>query len=421
MSIIKPFKGFRPPASIVEKLASRPYDVLNTEEARKECEGNPYSLLHVTKAEIDLEPGIKDTDPEVYLQVVKNYNKFKDLGWLVQDNEEKLYIYAQSMNPTDANAHWQYGIVACAYSEDYVNKIIKKHELTRKDKEEDRMRHVRITNANVEPVFFAYPAIARIDEIVASVTANKPIYDFVAKEDGFGHRFWVIDDRKLIDELVEIFDKQVPAMYIADGHHRSAAAALVGQEKKEQNPAHTGKEEYNYFMTVIFPDNQLNVIDYNRVVKDLNGLTKEQFLAKLNDAYVVEDMGTEIYTPSCLHEHSMYLDGHWYKMTAKAGKYDDNDPIGVLDVKILSDHVLDAILGIKDLRTDKRIDFVGGIRGLGELKRRVDNGEMKVAFALYPVSMKQIIDIADTGNIMPPKTTWFEPKLRSGLVIHELC
>jgi len=421
MSIIKPFKGFRPPVDIVEKLASRPYDVLDSEEARKECEGNPYSLLHVTKAEIDLEPGIKDTDPEVYLQVVKNYNAFKDYGWLVQDQEEKLYIYAQSMNPAEADAKWQYGIVACAYSEDYINKVIKKHELTRKDKEEDRMRHVRITNANVEPVFFAYPAIRRIDEIVASVTANKPIYDFVAKEDGFGHRFWVIDDRKLIDELVEIFDKQVPAMYIADGHHRSAAAALVGQEKKEHNPLHTGKEEYNYFMTVIFPDNQLNVIDYNRVVKDLNGLSKEQFLNALNDAYVVEDMGTAIYTPSKLHEHSMYLDGHWYKMTAKAGKYDDNDPIGVLDVKILSDHVLDAILGIKDLRTDKRIDFVGGIRGLGELKRRVDSGEMKVAFALYPVSMQQIIDIADTGNIMPPKTTWFEPKLRSGLVIHELA
>ncbi len=421
MSIIKPFKGFRPPVDIVEKLASRPYDVLDSEEARKECEGNPYSLLHVTKAEIDLEPGIKDTDPEVYLQVVKNYNAFKDYGWLVQDQEEKLYIYAQSMNPAEADAKWQYGIVACAYSEDYINKVIKKHELTRKDKEEDRMRHVRITNANVEPVFFAYPAIRRIDEIVASVTANKPIYDFVAKEDGFGHRFWVIDDRKLIDELVEIFDKQVPAMYIADGHHRSAAAALVGQEKKEHNPLHTGKEEYNYFMTVIFPDNQLNVIDYNRVVKDLNGLSKEQFLNALNDAYVVEDMGTAIYTPSKLHEHSMYLDGHWYKMTAKDGKYDDNDPIGVLDVKILSDHVLDAILGIKDLRTDKRIDFVGGIRGLGELKRRVDSGEMKVAFALYPVSMQQIIDIADTGNIMPPKTTWFEPKLRSGLVIHELA
>lgn len=421
MSVIKPFRGFRPPQEIVEKLASRPYDVLNTEEARKECEGNPYSLLHVTKAEIDLPEGINDTDPEVYLQVVKNYNAFKDYGWLVQDKEEKLYIYAQSMNPTDPNARWQYGIVACAYSEDYVNKIIKKHELTRKDKEEDRMRHVRITNANVEPVFFAYPAIARIDEIVASITCKEPVYDFVAKEDGFGHRFWVIDDRKLIDELVEIFDKQVPAMYIADGHHRSAAAALVGQEKKEHNPNHTGKEEYNYFMTVIFPDNQLNVIDYNRVVKDLNGLTKEQFLNALNDAYVVEDMGTEIYTPSKLHEHSMYLDGHWYKMTAKAGKYDDNDPIGVLDVKILSDHVLDTILGIKDLRTDKRIDFVGGIRGLGELKRRVDSGEMTVAFALYPVSMQQIIDIADTGNIMPPKTTWFEPKLRSGLVIHELA
>ncbi len=421
MSIIKPFRGFRPPKEIVEKLASRPYDVLNTEEARKECEGNPYSLLHVTKAEIDLPEGIKDTDPEVYLQVVKNYNSFKDYGWLVQDKEEKLYIYAQSMNPTDANAHWQYGIVACAYSEDYVNKIIKKHELTRKDKEEDRMRHVRITNANVEPVFFAYPAIARIDEIVASITCKAPVYDFIAKEDGFGHRFWVIDDQKLISELVEIFDKQVPAMYIADGHHRSAAAALVGQEKKEHNPNHTGKEEYNYFMTVIFPDNQLNDIDYNRVVKDLNGLSKEDFLQALNEAYVVEDMGTEIYTPSKLHEHSMYLDGHWYKMTAKAGKYDDNDPIGVLDVKILSDHVLDKILGIKDLRTDKRIDFVGGIRGLGELKRRVDNGEMKVAFALYPVSMQQIIDIADTGNIMPPKTTWFEPKLRSGLVIHELA
>lgn len=417
MSVIKPFKGFRPPVDIVEKLASRPYDVLNTEEARKECEGNPYSLLHVTKAEIDLQEGIKDTDPEVYLQVVKNYNAFKDYGWLVQDQEEKLYIYAQSMDLKK----WQYGIVACAYSEDYINKVIKKHELTRKDKEEDRMRHVRITNANVEPVFFAYPAIARIDEIVANIVKEKPIYDFVAKEDGFGHRFWVIDDKATIAELVDIFDKQVPAMYIADGHHRSAAAALVGQEKKEHNPAHTGKEEYNYFMTVIFPDNQLNVIDYNRVVKDLNGLTKEQFINALNDAYVVEDMGTEIYKPTKLHEHSMYLDGHWYKMTAKAGKYDDNDPIGVLDVKILSDHVLDKILGIKDLRTDKRIDFVGGIRGLGELKRRVDSGEMQVAFALYPVSMKQIIDIADTGNIMPPKTTWFEPKLRSGLVIHELA
>ena len=420
MSVIKPFKGFRPPVDIVEKLASRPYDVLNSEEARVECEGHPYSLLHVTKAEIDLPKGTDEHSPEVYLQVVKNYNLFKDLGWLVKDEEEKLYIYAQSMNPKDKDAKWQYGIVACAYSEDYVNKVIKKHELTRKDKEEDRMKHVRITNANVEPVFFAYPAIARIDEIVAGITAKKPIYDFIAKEDGFGHRFWVIDNKAMIAELVELFATKVPAMYIADGHHRSAAAALVGQEKKEHNPNHTGKEEYNFFMTVIFPDNQLKIIDYNRVVKDLNGLSKEDFLNALNKAFVVEEMGTEIYKPAKLHEFSMYLDGKWYKMTAKEGTYDDKDPIGVLDVKILSDHALDAVLGIKDLRTDKRIDFVGGIRGLGELKRRVDNGEMKVAFALYPVSMQQIIDIADSGNIMPPKTTWFEPKLRSGLVVHEL-
>ncbi|MCQ2264800.1 MAG: DUF1015 domain-containing protein [Bacteroidales bacterium] len=420
MSVIKAFKGLRPPKEIVEKLASRPYDVLNSEEARKEAEGNPYSLLHVTKAEIDLPGGTDEHSPEVYLQVVKNFNNFKDFGWLVRDEEEKLYIYAQSMNPTEANAHWQYGIVACAYSEDYINKIIKKHELTRKDKEEDRMKHVRITNANVEPVFFAYPAVAEIDAIVSKITSTTPIYDFIAKEDGFGHRFWVIDDKATIARLVELFATKVPAMYIADGHHRSAAAALVGQEKKEHNTNHTGKEEYNYFMTVIFPDNQLKVIDYNRVVKDLNGLSKDEFLKALTTAYDVQEMGADIYKPSKLHEFSMYLDGKWYKMTAKAGTYDDNDPIGVLDVKILSDHVLDKILGIKDLRTDKRIDFVGGIRGLGELKRRVDNGEMTVAFALYPVSMQQIIDIADSGNIMPPKTTWFEPKLRSGLVIHEL-
>ena len=420
MSVIKPFKGWRPTEDIVLQLASRPYDVLNTEEARKECEGNPYSLLHVTKAEIDLPEGHKDSDLETYIKVVENFNSFKDYGWLVQDEEEKLYIYAQSMNPTDANAHWQYGIVACAFSEDYVNKVIKKHELTRKDKEEDRMKHVRLTNANVEPVFFAYPAVNEIDEIVNKIIAGKPVYDFIAKEDGFGHRFWVIDDKAIIARLVELFATKVPAMYIADGHHRSAAAALVGQEKKEHNPHHTGKEEYNFFMTVIFPDNQLKVIDYNRVVKDLNGLNKDQFIAALGKTYVVEDMGTEIYKPAKLHEHSMYLDGHWYKMTAKAGTYDDNDPIGVLDVKILSDNVLDNILGIKDLRTDKRIDFVGGIRGLGELKCRVDSGEMAVAFAMYPVSMKQIIDIADSGNIMPPKTTWFEPKLRSGLVIHTL-
>ena len=420
MSVIKPFKGYRPPVDIVEKLASRPYDVLNSEEARVECEGNPYSLLHVTKAEIDLAPGTKDSDLTTYIKVVENFNAFKDYGWLIQDKEEKLYIYAQSMNPTDADAHWQYGIVACAWSEDYVNQVIKKHELTRKDKEEDRMKHVRITNANVEPVFFAYPAVAEIDAIVSNITKEAPIYDFIAKEDNFGHRFWVIDDKATIDRLVELFATEVPSMYIADGHHRSAAAALVGQEKKENNPNHKGTEEYNFFMTVIFPDNQLKIIDYNRVVKDLNGLSKEEFLNALTESFDVEDMGTEIYKPAKLHEFSTYLDGHWYKLNAKAGTFNDEDPIGVLDVTILSNLVLDKILGIKDLRTDKRIDFVGGIRGLGELKRRVDNGEMKVAFALHPVTMKQIIDIADSGNIMPPKTTWFEPKLRSGLVIHTL-
>ncbi|MBP5782261.1 MAG: DUF1015 domain-containing protein, partial [Bacteroidales bacterium] len=355
MSVIKPFKGLRPPVELIEKVASRPYDVLNTEEARKECEGNPYSLLHITKAEIDLPEGISDHDPLVYLKVVENFNKFKDYGWLVPDKEEKLYIYAQSMDLKK----WQYGIVACAWSEDYVNKVIKKHELTRKDKEEDRMKHVRITNANVEPVFFAYPANRKIDDIVAKIIKEKPLYDFVAKEDGFGHRFWVIDDKKTIDEIVRIFKEEIPSMYIADGHHRSAAAALVGQEKKENNPHHTGKEEYNYFMTVIFPDNQLNVIDYNRVVKDLNGLTKEQFLNALKDSFEVKDMGTEIYKPSKLHEFSVYLDGHWYKLNAKDGTYNDSDPIGVLDVTILSNLVLDKILGIKDLRTDKRIDFVG--------------------------------------------------------------
>jgi len=412
MSIIKPFKGWRPSAEIVEKLASRPYDVLNSKEARIEAANNPYSLLHVTKAEIDLPEGTDEHSQAVYDKVVENFQKFKDNGWLKQDKDEKLYVYAQTMD-----GRTQYGLVACAHSDDYVKGIIKKHELTRKDKEEDRMIHVRITNANVEPVFFAYPAVPEIDAIINKIIKNKPTYDFVA-DDGFGHTFWTIDDRKDIDNLVELFDKKVPAMYIADGHHRSAAAALIGQEKKSQNPHHTGKEEYNYFMTVIFPDNQLKVIDYNRVVKDLNGLTEKEFLNALNDAFEVKDMGTEIYKPSKLHEFSVYLSGHWYRLNAKKGTYNDSDPIGVLDVTILSNLVLDKILGIKDLRTDKRIDFVGGIRGLGELKRRVDNGEMKVAFALYPVSMQQIIDIADSGNIMPPKTTWFEPKLRSGLVIH---
>lgn len=415
MAIVKPFKGLRPPQEIVKQLASRPYDVLNSAEARIEANGNPYSLLRVTKAEIDLPVGIDEHSQEVYDKVVENFNLFKDNKWLVQDQDEKFYIYAQTME-----GRTQYGIVACTHIDDYLNNNIKKHELTRKDKEEDRMIHVRITNANVEPVFFSYPANPKIDTIVNNIVKNQaPEYDFVADE-GFGHTFWVINDSAINEQIVEIFRTEIPYLYVADGHHRTAAAALVGSEKRNANPNHTGKEEYNYFMSVIFPDNQLKIIDYNRVIKDLNGLTKEQLIALLEETFEVTLMGAEIYTPSQLHEFSMYIDGNWYKLIAKPGTFNDNDPIGVLDVTILSNLVLDKILGIKDLRTDKRIDFVGGIRGLGELKRRVDNGEMKVAFALYPVSMKQLIDIADTGNIMPPKTTWFEPKLRSGLVIHEL-
>lgn len=416
MSIIKAFKGVRPPVGVVERLASRPYDVLNSAEARKEAEGNPQSLLRVTKAEIDLTEGIDEHSQAVYDKVVENYSIFKKNEWLIQDNEEKLYIYAQTMD-----GRTQYGIVACCHVDDYFNNVIKKHELTRKDKEEDRMIHVRITNANVEPVFFSYPAHKEVDTIVGNIVKNeKPIYDFIAKEDGFGHKFWLINDKSTIARLIEIFDKDIPALYVADGHHRTAAAALVGKEKKAQNPNHTGKEEYNYFMSVIFPDNQLKIIDYNRVVKDLNGLSETELLKKLEESFDIKEMGSEIFKPSKLHEFSMYLDGKWYKLDAKKGTYNDQDPIGVLDVTILSNLVLDKALGIKDLRTDKRIDFIGGIRGLGELKRRVDNKEMKVAFALYPVSMQQLINIADSGNIMPPKTTWFEPKLRSGLVIHEL-
>lgn len=416
MSRVKAFRGLRPPVEIAAQLASRPYDVMNSAEARVEADGNQYSLLHVTKAEIDLAEGIDEHSQEVYDKVVENFNAFKQKGWLVKDDKAKLYIYAQTMD-----GRTQYGIVGCAHVDDYFNNVIKKHELTRKDKEDDRMIHVNITNANVEPVFFAYPAHQEIDQIVENIVKNeKPVYDFVAKEDGFGHTFWVIEDEKIVARIEEIFEKEIPALYVADGHHRTAAAARVGQERRASNPNHTGNEEYNYFMAVIFPDSQLKIIDYNRVVKDLNGLTEEEFLAKLNDTFVVEKAGKEIYKPSKLHEFSMYLGGEWYKMTAKEGTYDDNDPIGVLDVTILSNNVLDKVLDIKDLRTSKRIDFVGGIRGLGELQRRVDNGEMKVAFALYAVSMQQLINIADSGNIMPPKTTWFEPKLRSGLVIHEL-
>lgn len=414
MAIIKPFRGIRPPQDLVEQVVSRPYDVLNSAEARAEAGDNEKSLYHIIKPEIDFPEGTDEHDPRVYSKAAQNFERFQQEGWLVQDKKDCYYIYAQTMN-----GKTQYGLVVGAYVPDYMNGVIKKHELTRRDKEEDRMKHVRVNNANVEPVFFAYPDDALLDEIVQKYTAEKPVYDFVAPDDGFGHKFWVIDDDKDIERITEEF-KGMPALYIADGHHRSAAAALVGAEKANQNPAHRGDEEYNYFMAVCFPASQLTIIDYNRVVKDLNGLTEEEFLAALQKNFELQKMGAEIYKPAGLHNFALYLGGNWYSLTARPGTYNDNDPIGVLDVTISSNLILDEILGIKDLRSDKRIDFVGGIRGLGELKRRVDSGEMKVALALYPVSMKQLMDIADTGNIMPPKTTWFEPKLRSGLVIHKL-
>lgn len=411
---IKPFRGIRPPKELAKTVSSRPYDVLNSDEARAEAAGNEKSLYHIIKPEINFEPGTDEHDEKVYPSALEHFQQFRKNGWLVQDDEEKYYIYAQTMN-----GRTQYGLVVAAWVEDYMEGRIKKHELTRRDKEEDRMKHVRINNANIEPVFFSYQHRDDMDEILKTVCAGEPEYDFVSDLDGFGHTFWVINDKALIDRITRIF-AEIPAMYIADGHHRSAAAALVGNEKKLQNPNHTGNEEYNYFLAVCFPDNQLNIIDYNRVVKDLNGLTESEFLTALQENFDVEKMGAEIYKPNALHNFSLYLGGEWYSLTAKAGRYDDADPIGVLDVTISSNLILDKILGIKDLRSDKRIDFVGGIRGLGELKRRVDSGEMKMALALYPVTMQQIIDIADSGNIMPPKTTWFEPKLRSGLIIHEL-
>lgn len=414
MAIIKPFKGIRPPKELVEQVASRPYDVLNSEEAREEAKGNEKSLYHIIKPEIDFPAGTDEHDSKVYEKAADNFQMFQDKGWLVQDGKENYYVYAQTMN-----GKTQYGLVVGAYVPDYMNGVIKKHELTRRDKEEDRMKHVRVNNANIEPVFFAYPDNAELDAIVQKYTSQEPEYDFIAPGDGFGHSFWVIDQEDDIAAITKAFEA-MPALYIADGHHRSAAAALVGAEKAKQNENHTGDEEYNYFMAVCFPANQLTIIDYNRVVKDLNGLSPEQFLTAVSKNFVVEEKGAEIYKPQALHNFALYLDGKWYSLTAKPGTYDDHDPIGVLDVTISSNLILDEVLGIKDLRSDKRIDFVGGIRGLGELKKRVDSGEMKVALALYPVSMKQLMDIADTGNIMPPKTTWFEPKLRSGLVIHKL-
>lgn len=414
MAIVKPFKGIRPPKDLVEQVVSRPYDVLNSEEARLEAAGNEKSLYHIIKPEIDFEPGTDEHDERVYGKAAQNFQAFQDKGWLVQDEKENYYVYAQTMN-----GKTQYGLVVGAYVPEYMNGNIKKHELTRRDKEEDRMKHVRVNNANIEPVFFAYPDNAALDAIINKYKATTPEYDFIAPGDGFGHTLWVIDDEADIAAVTAAF-ATIPAMYIADGHHRSAAAALVGAEKAKQNPNHQGTEEYNYFMAVCFPASQLTIIDYNRVVKDLNGLSAEEFLNKIAQHFEVEEKGADIYKPAALHNFALYLEGKWYSLTAKAGTYDDNDPIGVLDVTISSNYILDQILGIKDLRSDKRIDFVGGIRGLGELKKRVDSGEMKVALALYPVSMKQLMDIADSGNIMPPKTTWFEPKLRSGLVIHKL-
>ena len=409
---IKPFAAVRPPKALASEVASRPYDVLNSIEAQ--AEATEKSLLHIIKPEIDFNPIIDEHTQVAYDKAVENYKKWKEKGWLVQDKKEMYYIYAQTMD-----GRTQYGLVLGANVDDYLTGKIKKHELTRKDKEEDRMIHVRIQNANVEPVFFAYPDNSEINTIVANIVASKSAeYDFVS-EDGFGHHFWVIDDNTTIAKITEIFAK-IPAFYVADGHHRTAAAALVSQEKQKQNPNHTGNEEYNYFLAVVFPESHLKIIDYNRLVKDLNGMSTSEFIEKLKGDFLIEDKGTEIYKPNTLHNFSMYVDGHWYSLTAKKGTYDDNNPIGILDVTVLSKLILEKHLDIKDLRTSKRIDFVGGIRGLGELKKRVDTGEMAAAFALYAVSMKQLIDIADSGNIMPPKTTWFEPKLRSGLAIHEL-
>ena len=409
---VKPFAAIRPPKELTTEVAAPPYDVLNSEEALKMA--GEKSLLHITKPEIDFDPMLPDHDPRVYDKAVENFRAWQQRGWLKRDPKEMYYVYAQTMD-----GRTQYGLVLCAHTDDYASGVIKKHELTRRDKEDDRMVHVRIQNANIEPVFFAYKDNAELNAIVAKAAAGEPEYSFV-DENGFTHAFWLIGDDAVIARITEIFTKDVDAFYVADGHHRTAAAARVGAEKKAQNPGHTGNEEYNFFMAVCFPESQLKIIDYNRVVKDLNGLDKAQFLDALSKDFEVAPKGAAICHPQALHNFSMYLDGEWYSLTAKPGRYDDSDPIGVLDVTILSDLVLDKILGIKDLRTDKRIDFVGGIRGLGELSRRVDSGEMKVAFALYPVSMDQLIRIADTGNIMPPKTTWFEPKLRSGLAIHTL-
>jgi len=414
MAIVKPFRGIRPPRKHAEEVACLPYDVMNTEEAREMAKGKDKSLLHITRAEIDLPESTDVHDQQVYDKSRDNFLRFMEKGWLQQEEKPRFYIYAQTMNHKT-----QYGIVGAAAVDDYLNGVIKKHELTRPDKEEDRMKIIRVNNADLEPVFFTYPAVSEIDQVVNDVVNSKePEYDFVA-EDGFGHHFWVVEEDATNEKIERLFAEKVPYTYVADGHHRTAAAALVGKEKRENNPNHTGEEAYNFFMAVHFPDNQLQILDYNRVIKDLNGLAPDEFIDRLKESFVIEEKGAEPYRPGELHEFSMYLEGKWYSLTAKEGTYDDNDPIGVLDVTILTNQVLQPLLDIEDLRRSKRIDFVGGIRGLKALQSRVDSGEMKVAFALHPVSLKQLIDIADTGNIMPPKTTWFEPKLRSGLVIYK--
>ena len=414
MAILKPFRGIRPTPEFVQRVVCRPYDVLDEKEARAEANGDPYSFYHVIKPEIDFPDGYNVYAPEIYEKGKANFDKMVADGVFRQDETECLYIYSQTMN-----GRTQFGIVGCASVDDYLNDVIKKHELTRPDKEEDRKNHVRIGNMNAEPVFFAYPHVAALDTIVSNVVKGEPAYDLVT-EDGIGHTFWVISQKETIQQITQLF-AQIPATYVADGHHRTAAAALVGKERRDNNPAHTGQEEYNFFLAVHFPDNQLHIMDYNRVIKDLNNMTPSELIEKLENSFSIENKGSDEYRPSCLHEFSMYLDGNWYALQAKAGTYNDQDPIGVLDVTILSEQVLAPLFNITDLRKDKRIEFVGGLRGLGELKKRVDTGEMKVAFALYPVTMKQLIDIADSGQIMPPKTTWFEPKLRSGLVIHSLA
>lgn len=414
MARVKPFRGLRPPRDLVEQVECRPYDVLDSDEARAEAGHNEKSLYHIIKPEIDFPAGTSEYDPRVYRRAAENFAKFQREGWLVQDSKEMYYVYAQTMN-----GHTQYGLVVGAAVDDYMNGVILRHELTRKDKEEDRMRHVRACDANLEPVFLAYPDDSELDTIVARYAAQAPVYDFIAPVDGFRHQFWLVDDDGDQDAITRCFAR-IPHLYIADGHHRTAAAALVGVEKAKANPHHTGNEEYNYLMAVCFPASQLTILDYNRVVKDLNGHTPEEFLALLGQDFTVTPQGVEPYRPARPHEFSLYLRGMWYSLALKPGLADESDPVGSLDVSISSKRILDAILGIRDLRSDKRIDFVGGLRGLGELKRRVDSGEMQMALALYPVSMRQIIRIADSGKIMPPKATWFEPKLRSGLVVHKL-